>query len=113
MKPVGKPDGRRYLAAMLTPQEIDGIVNGAALAALNKRSLKRVFSEPTLDSDGKQALHVVVVVDAKSVSEIDGDQALDAIFSINRKLTEAGESRFAIIDFATEEELRGDGDRQS
>ena len=93
---------------MLALDDIDRIVNGAALAGLKTVKPRRVVSSPSVDSEGRAALHVVIVLPDKSAPRIDGKMALDTIVNVQRDLQTAGEERFAVVDFATEDEMRQD-----
>lgn len=94
---------------MLDIVTVDQIAAKAAGATLRKNNFAKAISAPAADSDGQAALHVTIVVKSASAKELDGDIALDLIVEIQRALRAAGEERFAIVDFATEEELRDDG----
>ncbi len=95
---------------MITPEEVDAIAAAAARANLSERVVLRVFSEPTLDSEGKDALHLTIVVAAEAVDALEGDALLDTLVQIQRDLQKAGEDRFAIVEYATEAELGTNGD---
>ena len=90
--------------AMLTLEEVGRISMNAASVALQGAELSAVFGEPTFDSLGKDALVVTIVI-RSGVEKISGDAAIDAFVRIQRDLSEAGEERFPIIEFATEEEM--------
>jgi hypothetical protein len=47
----------------------------------------------------------MLVLAPGSLASISGDKALDTIVAIQNRLLEAGDDRFPIIQFATEEEL--------
>jgi hypothetical protein len=47
----------------------------------------------------------MLVLAPGSLASISGDKALDTIVTIQNRLLEAGDDRFPIIQFATEEEL--------
>lgn len=80
---------------------------------LKRIRLSKVFSEPTIDSEGHEALHVTVVLKNNRSSEVTGDSALDTIVSIERELSKAGEERFPIVEFVTEDELKPNADPES
>jgi hypothetical protein len=95
---------------MLALSEVDRVVDKAAAAALKKTRVRRVFSSPTVDSDGQEALSVTIVLRRGRSDQVTGDSALDAIFKIGRDLLNSGEERQPIVHFITEEELDDDGD---
>lgn len=90
---------------MIAPAEINSIATKAARAHLSKKTVQRVFSEPTIDSRGEGALRVTIVVAPNAVEEIEGDALLETLVQIQQDLQRAGEERLAIVDYATEAEL--------
>jgi hypothetical protein len=91
---------------MLELAKVNELINKAASAILKgPAGVTRVMSQPTSDSQGQEALDVTIVLKNGSVDKITGDMALDTLFGANRALQEAGEDRFPIIRFITEEEL--------
>jgi hypothetical protein len=105
-----------YLPAMLDPAEINRVVSKAASAILARLvGIQRVVSEPALDSQGHEALHITIVLKKGSADKISGDKALDTLVSIEKALRNEMEERFPIIDFMTEEEeeLESSGDIES
>ncbi len=89
---------------------VDEIALEAASQAFRGKSVHRVFSQPSADSDGQDALSVTVVLDNKVDGTKIGDAALKTILGIQQKLQEAGEDRLAMISFAKQHELENDGD---
>jgi len=107
-------DAACYHVAMLELIKINAVVNKAASATLKRRAgVQRVFSERTADSEGHEALRITIVLKRGSADKISGDKALDTLVGIERALREAGEDRFPIIDYVTEEELESSGDTES
>ena len=98
---------------MLNFSQIDEIVERAASAALRRVGVRRVFSAPTTDSDGHEALNVTIVLESGSGRHASGDEALNAIVQVGQDLQQAGEDRQPIIEFATEEELASNDDSES
>ncbi len=84
------------------------IIELAEQAARKWIAVERVLVEPTVDSQGEEALRVTLVLDPQAVERVTGDQALDVLVDINEALQNAGEERLPIIFYATEEELRAD-----
>lgn len=99
-----------YIAGMIAAEQIDSIVTEAARRTLGAKAVERAFSEPTVDSVGKDALRVTIVLKPKSVESIDGDSALDTLVKIQHDLEAQGEERRAIVGYATEDDLKNDGD---
>ena len=100
---------------MLKLAKVNEVVTKAASAIIKRGAgVQRVDSEPTLDSEGREALHITVVLKRGSADKISGDNALDALVGIEKALREAKEERFPIISFVTEEELEDSiGDTES
>ena len=90
---------------MLELRKIDEIATRAASTVLKAAGISRVFSRPTLDSDGHEALNVTVVLKNETYRGVTGDLALTTIVKIGQELTHSGEERLPIVGFATEEEL--------
>jgi hypothetical protein len=96
---------------MLKLSRVNEVVNKVASATFKGgASIQRVDSEPTVDSEGKDALHVTIVLKRGSTGKISGDIALDTLVGIERALREAKEERFPIISYVTEEELEDASD---
>ncbi len=89
---------------------VDEIVMRAASSAFRNKRVHRVFSEPSTDSDGEEALSVTVVLDDNVDGTKSGDAALKTILGIQQQLQAAGEDRLAIVSFAKEHELEDDAD---
>jgi hypothetical protein len=103
-----------YPALMLELAKVNEVVNKAASAILKRQaSVRRVVSEPALDSQGHEALHITIVLKTAGADKISGDNALDTLVSIEKALREAREDRLPIIGFVTEEELASSGDAES
>jgi len=93
---------------MLTITEVDRVAERAASTALRRVGVSRVFSGPTLDSDGQAALNVTVVLKRGTLQEVTGADAARTMVRISQELEKSGEERLAIIWFATEEELESE-----
>ncbi len=98
---------------MLDFSEINRVVKETASAALANVDVARIISEPTVDSEGREALHVTVVLNESGVDQISGDSVIKVLLEVGRNLRKAGEERPQIIDFATEEELNSGADTES
>lgn len=94
---------------MLANQDVSRIADEVAKAKLPAGEIERVFVEPTWDSEGNDALKVTIVVPPGSVEHFGGDALLDTLVELQNRLFKAGEQRFAIVEYATQEEIeRGD-----
>src|SRR6266567_2057383 len=91
---------------MLKLAKVNEVVNKVASATFRSGAcIQRVESEPTLDSEGQEALHIAIVLKRGSAGKISGDSVLDTLVGIEQALREAKEERFPIISYVTEEEL--------
>lgn len=88
---------------MITLDDANRVVGNAASATLKDAGLIRALTEDTVDPDGRDALRVVLVVDAEN--KITGDLAVEVLVRIQQDLQRAGEDRFAYVEYATEEDL--------
>lgn len=95
---------------MLAQNQIIKIANDVAMANLTSSSVSRVISEPTVNSEGRDALKIIIVINPGAAAKIKGDAALDTLVQIQDRLREAGEERFPIVEYATKEELEEGGD---
>ena len=77
----------------------------AAAAARKWIAVERVLVEPTVDSQGEDALRVTLVLDPEVIEGMSGDHALDVLVEIRQSLQAAGDERFPLILYRTEPEL--------
>ena len=97
---------------MIGIDKIDSIVADVVRKNLGQKLFQRTFSEPAVASDGGEALRITIVIAPKAAAKLKGDSILDTLVQIHGKLIEAGEERFPIIEYATEDEL-ADADSES
>jgi hypothetical protein len=90
---------------MLDLEQVTQISTEVAKANLGAQNVVRVESEPTTDSDGREALNLLIVIAPGVAEAVSGDAVLDTLVQIIDRLQEGGDSRFPIIEYATEEEL--------
>ena len=87
--------------------ELAGIV---VRARVSNDKLERILTQPTTDSEGKEALRITLVLKPEAAKTLTGAQALDVLVGIQQSLRREGEQRFPIVEYATEQELREDED---
>jgi hypothetical protein len=90
---------------MLDLEKVTQISTEVAKANFGAENVVRVESEPTTDSQGEEALNLLIVMAPAIAESIDGDAVLDTLVQIVDRLQQAGDERFPIIEYATEEEL--------
>jgi hypothetical protein len=93
------------MSSMLDLERVTQISTEVARANFSSQNIVRVESEPTTDSDGQEALNLLIVIAPGVIETINGDAVLDTLVQIIDRLQEAGDDRFPIIEYATEEEL--------
>jgi hypothetical protein len=97
-----------YQLAMLDFVTIEKIAAKAARAQVAESGLERVLVSPAIDSDGKDALRITLVLKPEAVKALSGDAALDLLVDVQRELSNRNEERFPIVEYATEQELLED-----
>jgi hypothetical protein len=97
---------------MLDAQKITRIARDVARTQVAGASLKRIMTEPATDSEGKEALRIILVLKPQAARKLTGDQALDLLVGIQQKLEASGEERFPIVEYATERELVSQGGQE-
>jgi hypothetical protein len=65
----------------------------------------RIVARPTVDSEGKDAIRVTLVLPAGAAEELSGDASLDLLYELDQALQGEGEERMAIVEYATQEEI--------
>jgi hypothetical protein len=98
---------------MLEADQISRIVSEVVQANTTPASVLGVKTEPATDSKGEEALRITIVVTPDAVKQLEAGPVLDALVQVQNRLREAGEERFPIVQYATEEELEDIGDPQS
>lgn len=97
---------------MLEAAKIDEIARAVAVEFLPRESFDHVEHGDATDSEGLEAIRVVIVLKPKTEGRVDGDAALDTLLGIQEKLQAAGEPRRVLIEYATIDELVADGDAE-
>jgi|SRR5271169_2475801 hypothetical protein len=98
---------------MLKPVEIAEIVEKVARSNLRPEVVEEVLAEPSIDSEGHEALRLTIVIKPGAAARLNGDAVLDTLVQIQDHLRAAGEERFGIIEYATKAELEASDDPQS
>jgi hypothetical protein len=95
---------------MLDETRIQKIAHEVASAKLASANISSVFSTTAIDPEGHDALRITIVIKPGSEFKIKGDATLDTLVGIQDRLRSEGEERFAIVEYATKEELEAGGD---
>jgi hypothetical protein len=104
--PAGTVTGEvGYMSEMLDLETVTQISTEVARANFGSEHIVRVESEPAADSQGEEALNLLIVVAPSIVETMDGEAVLNTLVQIVDRLQQAGDERFPIIEYATEEEL--------
>ena len=90
---------------MLEQKKIIEIAQKVAVANLSSTAVNSVLSEPTVDSQGREALQITIVLEPGVAEKFKGDAVLKTLVEIQSQLQTAGEDRFPIVQYATEDEL--------
>lgn len=95
-----------FYRSRIDPDEApDRLIEGALVSELGKENVVRVEHEPTIDSQGRDALKIVVVIAPRAAENIEDVAALDALVALQRRLRNMQDERTPIIHYATEAEL--------
>jgi hypothetical protein len=93
------------MCGMLDMETIKQFSTEIARSNFGAENVVRVASEPTVDFYGKDALDLLIVIAPGLADSFTGDDVLDTLVQISDHLQRAGDERFPIISYATEEEL--------
>lgn len=102
-----------YIRRMLDTEKVSEIARQAATANLASDSVQSVFTESATDSEGREALRLRIVIKSAALQKLKGDAVLDTLVDIQHRLHEAGEDRFPIVEYITEDELAESGRPES
>ena len=67
------------------------------------------MAEPVSTSEGEDALRITVVLTPEAVNQLASGHPLDVLVQTSDQLRSAGDQRFPILKYATEEELEDVG----
>jgi hypothetical protein len=93
------------MSGMLDMETIRQFSTEIAKANFGPDNVVRVEGEPTTDSQGEEALDLLIVVAPSLPDNFTGDDVLDTLVQISARLMDARDERLPIIRYATEEEL--------
>jgi hypothetical protein len=90
---------------MLDDKKIKQIATEVATANLSQQNFTSVLSSSSTDSTGHEALRITIIIPAGAENRIQGNATLSTLVQMQERLREAGDDRFAIIEYSTEKEL--------
>ncbi len=67
--------------------------------------LDDVVAENVVNSSGEPALRVTLIIASETAGAITGDNALKLLVELNDSLQRLGDERFAIIEYATADDV--------
>src|SRR5437763_1308669 len=102
-----------YVRGMLANDQITQIAREVAQANTAPQSVRNVLAEPAIDSEGEDGLRITIVVASDAAEKLSGQSALDILVQLLDRLRQAGEERFPLIEYATEDELENIDDTES
>jgi hypothetical protein len=97
---------------MLSPEQISQIVSDVVAAKTSPSSVRAVSSEPATAFEDEEAVRITIVLTPDAVTQLAAGLAGDAVVQIMDRLRDAGEERFPLLQFATEQELEDVGDSE-
>lgn len=101
---------RKCESTMLDEKKIQEIAKEAATANLASANVSSVSSSTAVDSEGRDALRITIVIAPGAETKITGDAALNTLIRIKEHLRREGEERLPLVEYATKEELEAGGD---
>jgi hypothetical protein len=90
---------------MLNPSDITDMVWDVARAQAIDTRFERIAAAPTADSEGKDALSILMVLTPTGASTMTGDNLIEFLSGIWDGLEDRGDERMPILQYATEEGL--------
>lgn len=77
-------------------------------AKLGYKNVVRVLYEPAIDSQGRDALRITVVIAPGAVKTLANGPVLDVLVNLHERMREMQDERVPIVEYATEAELKED-----
>jgi hypothetical protein len=112
---VERNEGRRanwrpgFYASRVKPKEaFRRLIQQALVSELGADNVVRVDWEPTTDSQGRDAVRILVVIQPGAIKKFRTGAVADALVKLHERLNEMGDDRTPIVHYATEAELAQD-----
>ena len=93
-------------------ERIRSIAREVATATLGRANVDHVISKEIVDTEGNDALQVMVVLTPGSSDTLSGAALLDTMVKLHERLREEGETRFPFVRYADKKELEESGAAQ-
>lgn len=90
---------------MLNAPELQKLARKIVVKRMPSVQLDNVVTEDMTSSDGEAALRITLVLTPETVDTITGEDALKLLVDINDGLRREGEERFAIVEYATADDV--------
>ncbi|MBS3927643.1 MAG: hypothetical protein KGZ65_03510 [Sphingomonadales bacterium] len=90
---------------MLETLQLQKLAREIVAKRMPKVEVADVLTVPITDSEGEAALRITFVLTPESVDAITGEDALKLLVELKDALFRKGEERFAIIEYATPDDL--------
>jgi hypothetical protein len=95
-----------FYKSRVKPDDAFGrLLRHAVLPDLGRKAVIRVEHAPAIDSQGRAAVKVTVVIAPGAARRIRGDATLNALVHLHERLREMRDERTPIVEYATEAEL--------
>jgi hypothetical protein len=98
---------------MSDERTIKSIARKVATANLGKSNVAGVLSKDIVDSEGRDAFLITIVLTPGSSDSIKGPELLNTMVQIHDRLQQQGENRFPFVKYADKNELEERGAAQS
>jgi len=93
---------------MLNDPQILKLMKRVAAGVLPASQILEIRTETTVDSEGKDALRITLVLTDDAAKTLSGDQAIELLTDIHDSLLREGDERFPLLYYATPADLVGD-----
>lgn len=85
------------------------IAKEVVMEKLRNAGLSEVWTERTVNSEGTDAMRVIINLEPLGASKMTGDAALDALVQLQNRLHKEAENLPIIVDYATKQEIEESG----
>lgn len=85
------------------------LLRHAVVPVVGDDNIVRLDWKPTIDSQGREALKITVVITPRATQKLKEGAVLDALVRLQQQLSEMKDDRIPIVEYVTEAELLQDG----